>query len=554
MTAAKNYAHKIAVFESTTRILRWSSIAVVLLTFPLHLPQTPWVYGLIGLAVLYNLGRYLPVVQRSRVLRSPVGMLVIDTVFVGVLLALTGDFASPYRAFFVFMILVAAYLYALRGVLLVVALQGAVLILAATHLAAEPAALGNIRTIFVLVYALLAFGYLVVRMTGGERLERQKLKNLQHQSDQERGRLLTLLNSLNTAVFLTDVKGKIIHANEAARILSGTEGELVGASFRTVMPLHPRTGYRDKAVDILEEKGSAQHRRDLCIVRDDGETDLDISVTPVQHDAEGEVLEYIVACEDITTERSLDEQRSEFISVASHELRTPLAILEAALETALVPKNTFTPEVRTLLEQAYRNARYLAGIIKDITVLAEAQNDSLPIRITQVHAEGMLENLARDFAAQAAQKNITLQPDIAPGTPPVLSTEQYIREILQNYITNAIKYSDKGTITLAAEPARNGGILFSVQDQGIGISPKDQKLLFTKFFRAEDFRTRSTGGTGLGLYLCMEIAQRMGAKLWCKSRPGKGSTFFLEVPPFSNLKGDGSDVVKAQVENLIDGF
>lgn len=117
-----------------------------------------------------------------------------------------------------------------------------------------------------------------------------------------------------------------------------------------------------------------------------------------------------------------------------------------------------------------------------------------------------------------------------PHTPLILSTERYIREILQNYMTNAIKYSEKGTVTISAEAAKNGGVLFSVHDEGIGISPSDQKFLFTKFFRAENYMTQTTGGIGLGLYLCMELAENLGAKLWCKSTSGEGSTFYLEVP------------------------
>jgi len=129
----------------------------------------------------------------------------------------------------------------------------------------------------------------------------------------------------------------------------------------------------------------------------------------------------------------------------------------------------------------------------------------------------ILAECIKDFEAQAQQKGIVLKKALEPGIGTVLSTQAHILEILQNYLTNALKYSQQGTITLKAESAKHGGIVFSVTDEGIGISPHDQKLLFTKFFRAEDYRTRATGGTGLGLYLCMELAQRLGGKLWCKS-------------------------------------
>jgi two-component system, OmpR family, phosphate regulon sensor histidine kinase PhoR len=163
-----------------------------------------------------------------------------------------------------------------------------------------------------------------------------------------------------------------------------------------------------------------------------------------------------------------------------------------------------------------------------------------------------LHQVAIDFEAQAKQKDLPIRVIIAPDTPSVLSTEHHIREILQNYMNNALKYTQKGHVTLKAEPTRTGGVLFSISDTGVGISATDQQHLFTKFYRAEDYRTRETGGTGLGLYLCLELAQRLNAKVWCESVINTGSTFFLEVPPFSRLERDHGKVMEAQVSSLVD--
>jgi signal transduction histidine kinase len=127
-----------------------------------------------------------------------------------------------------------------------------------------------------------------------------------------------------------------------------------------------------------------------------------------------------------------------------------------------------------------------------------------------------------------------------------------VREILENFVANAVKYTEEGGITVQAEPSAGGGIVFSVKDTGIGISASDQRQLFTKFYRSEDYRTRKTGGTGLGLYLCLELAERLNAKVWCESVINHGSTFFLEVPPVSQLHRDSGKVVEAGVATLID--
>src|SRR5205823_6432714 len=109
------------------------------------------------------------------------------------------------------------------------------------------------------------------------------------------------------------------------------------------------------------------------------------------------------------------------------------------------------------------------------------------------------------------------------------SGKLYVREILQNFITNALKYTEKGSVTLIAEPAGKG-VRFIVKDTGIGISKSDQEKLFDKFFRSEDFRTRKTNGTGLGLYVTLKLTHLLHADIDIASELNKGSTFTIFIP------------------------
>ncbi|MDF2460982.1 MAG: hypothetical protein K0S68_385, partial [Candidatus Saccharibacteria bacterium] len=265
--------------------------------------------------------------------------------------------------------------------------------------------------------------------------------------------------------------------------------------------------------------------------------------TPVHLETIGST-NFILVARDITNEKSLDQQREEFISVASHELRTPLTIIEAAVSQVLLDKK-LSSENKMILDQAHRNTVFMGELVKELTTLSRAQNDSIPITIQPVNAKPMLDRLVADFAANAKEKHLTLTATVLPDTPSVLSTEHHIEEILRNFINNALKYTPKGGIEITAEPANNDGVLFKVKDTGIGISKADIKRLFTKFYRAEDYRTRETGGTGLGLYLCLELAERIDGKVWCTSTLNEGSVFHLEVPPYSHLKRDLGKVVGA---------
>jgi len=125
-----------------------------------------------------------------------------------------------------------------------------------------------------------------------------------------------------------------------------------------------------------------------------------------------------------------------------------------------------------------------------------------------------------------------LKSEIDPALEILHSSKLYAREVLQNFVTNAIKYTETGSVTIGAKP-RDKGILFWVQDTGIGISKSDQDKVFDKFFRSEDFRTRQNNGTGLGLYVTMKLARLLHAEINMQSELNKGSRFDIYIPNLS---------------------
>lgn len=544
--------HHEADFEEVSRQIRWITIALTAVTFPYNHPAALWVLALVGLAAAYNLARYAPAVMRLPLFASRVTMLLFDNAFVLTLLLFVGTTGTPYTGFLVFMIVSAAYWYGLKGCLALIAGQSALVALALWVHPFAAISLDPWHSALLSILVLTTIGIFVARITKAERNERVILKRLAGDRQAEEERLFALINSLNDAVLVADAKGRILIANGAAEAMSGIPGNLRGKDISQAFPVYTPTKGRQSLFELMKASPNPQRRRDLAMMSVDGtELSLDLTVTPVQLGTQ-KSTNYIVICQDITKEKSLDQQREEFISVASHELRTPLTIIEAALSQAMLPGNELKPELVTLLDQAHRNTVFLGGLVKDLTTLSQIQNDSIPIQLKPVNPRALLEQLVKDFAAQAEQKQLSIKSVVLPDTPTVLSTEHHIREILQNYVSNALKYTQDGGITLKAEPAKNGGVLFAVQDTGIGISASDQKHLFTKFYRSEDYRTRETGGTGLGLYLCLELSQRLNARVWCQSTLNQGSVFYLEVPPFSQLQRDHAKVVEAEVSTLID--
>jgi signal transduction histidine kinase len=259
---------------------------------------------------------------------------------------------------------------------------------------------------------------------------------------------------------------------------------------------------------------------------------LDLTVTPVH--VLGSLRSnwggYMVVFHDITKEKSFDEERDEFIAVTSHELRTPLAIAEANLSTALLPGYAqIDPKAKLLLEQAHENIVFLSELIEDLATLSRAERGDLKLSAELIDSTEFAEDLVRDYRPQAHTKQLELKLELGADLGSIVSSRAELREILQNFLTNAIKYTASGHVTLGVHPVKNG-TEFSVKDTGIGISASDKSKVFSKFYRSEDYRTRQTGGTGLGLYITHKLGEKLGVDINFVSRLNHGSTFTVLVP------------------------
>jgi signal transduction histidine kinase len=162
-------------------------------------------------------------------------------------------------------------------------------------------------------------------------------------------------------------------------------------------------------------------------------------------------------------------------------------------------------------------------------MLSRAERGKLNVETSDINVHELLTTLGDNYSAEATAKGLQLHVDAAKSLELLHSSELYVREIIQNFITNSIKYTQKGSVTMTAKP-QDDGVLFTVSDTGIGISKGDQEKVFDKFFRSEDFRTRETGGTGLGLYVTAKLANLLHAKITLDSELNKGSTFSIYIP------------------------
>ena len=349
----------------------------------------------------------------------------------------------------------------------------------------------------------------------------------------ERERLNTLINSMNDGVIATDKSLKVIVYNAAALDLLDVHNLHEGSDLSDVLHLIDKDEKNVIVTHLFKDTVTSTSSRDHRIKYTDGSiSNLFISIAPV-HLGFGKKSDqgFVVVLRDITREKSLEEEREEFISVISHELRTPVAIAEGNLGNAqlMASKHSHVPEITGSLQQAYDQVTFLSGMINDLSMLSRAERGKLALETKNVNVNQLLKSLEQAYKPVAKEKDLSFHIEIDPKLELLCTSELYLREILQNFITNAIKYTDQGSVTLTARVI-NDGVQFAVHDSGIGINKDDQEKVFNKFFRSEDFHTRQHNGTGLGLYVTAKLAQMIQGRIALESKLGKGSTFTVSVP------------------------
>ena len=245
-----------------------------------------------------------------------------------------------------------------------------------------------------------------------------------------------------------------------------------------------------------------------------------------------------------------NEAKSAFLAMMSHELRTPLngvmGMARALQRTRLDARQ------QGHVEMILRSGDGLLAILNDVLDLAKIEAGRMDLEVCAFDLRDVAQGAAALWAEQAAAKGLVLACEIDPDLPAaVLGDETRVRQIVLNLVSNALKFTDTGEITIALrpEPAADGdgGVAISVRDTGIGISEEQAQGLFRPFAQAEASTSRRYGGTGLGLSICRTLAARMGGDISVESRLGEGSTFrvWLPLPPATVIEAQAEGAAEA---------
>jgi PAS domain S-box-containing protein len=352
----------------------------------------------------------------------------------------------------------------------------------------------------------------------------------------EHEQLNSLINSMTDGVIALDKHLKIVQYNGAALNILDRNSSVQGRNIDEVLRLINSDKKPVIVAELIHSSTTSTESRDYSMPYEDGSISaIYVSIAPVhERDGRGGIEGYVLILRDITHEKSLEEERSEFISVVSHELRTPITIAEGSVSNAMLAleKGGKPEAMQKALRTAHDQILFLATMINDLSTLSRAERGILNLEVQTINITDLLRNLVTSYKSSADEKSLSLALTIDPKIEMIESSELYIKEILQNFITNAIKYTDEGGVSVEAKQVLNG-VSVSISDTGIGISKLDRDKIFDKFFRSEDYRTRKNSGTGLGLYVTMKLVKIIGANIDIKSELNKGSTFTVTFQDMS---------------------
>lgn len=392
---------------------------------------------------------------------------------------------------------------------------------------------------------LLIIGYSLFALTRIQEVDWRAFVRNQEKEELERNKVSAIINNLTDAVVCTDADGIIELYNAATLNLIDTNESLVGKRIDDCIRIHTVEHKRVRlgtGLGNTKSKITPLHRDDLVMVVDESNVRIEMTRMPIragfQASVESRQNDFIFTFRDVTHTKSLEDEKDEFISVVSHELRTPIAIAEGTLsnlEVMMGRDNIAKPILKQNTKAAHEQVVFLAKMVNDLSTLSRAER-GVADATELIDVESMMSDLYREYEPRASHKNLQLDLDVTPHPGYINASPLYVKELLQNFITNALKYTKEGTITMSVRKDA-GNVWFAVRDSGIGISKTDQQHIFDKFYRSEDFRTRETRGTGLGLYVSAKLAHKIGTEIRVKSRLNHGSEFSFSLPVAQKTKG-----------------
>lgn len=354
------------------------------------------------------------------------------------------------------------------------------------------------------------------------------LKEFVTSIESQRNRLEVILNSTEESILAIDSHGTITIANKASTELAGRRMDaIVGKPIADIF-----TWNRDvQPVTIDYQAHGTNAYRDLQFTDSAGITHyVELIVARIGEDEAEETTQTIVTIHDQTKSRELENMKLDFVSMAAHELRTPLAAIRGYLELISYKGGRGLAEADQYLKQALKSTGELGGLINNLLDVTRIERGTLTVTLERVDLAATLDQAVKDASFSAEDKHIRLSYDGPEGEQLVAADPIALREVINNLLTNAIKYTEPNGQVDVALHKKSNHYEISFKDTGIGIPRQALPNLFTKFYRVKGGLNSGSTGTGLGLYIAKSMIERQDGTIRVESVEGVGSEFTFTIP------------------------
>jgi PAS domain S-box-containing protein len=349
------------------------------------------------------------------------------------------------------------------------------------------------------------------------------------------------LDSSSDHIVITDSEGLVIYGNHVVEELTGYSlAEAMGKKAGTLWSYPMPTEYYENLWKIIKTDkkpfyGELKNKKKNGQVY---EARLDIS--PVLND-KGEAEFFIGVERDITHEKMVDQAKTEFVSLASHQLRTPLSSVNWYAEMLLAGDGgALNPEQTTFVQEIYTGNQRMVELVNALLNVSRLELGTFAVEPEPMDVIETANSVINELKPSILKKKLKIDFKHRKDIPIVKADPKLLRIVLQNLMSNAVKYTpDKGSISL--EISKNSkDLLITITDTGYGIPQTDQPRIFEKLFRAQNVREKDTEGTGLGLYIIKSIIEQANGKVSFKSQENKGTTFYINIPLTGMRKKTGT--------------
>ncbi len=358
-----------------------------------------------------------------------------------------------------------------------------------------------------------------------------------------------LLSSIGDGVVATDERGLIIWMNQAAeKMLQKTSAESSGKKYSDVLPLY------DENMKLIPEKkrkiyyvlssGKSVHTTVANLThyysRKDGtKFPTAVSTTPIIF--EEKIIGAIAVFRDITHEKTIDQAKSEFVSLASHQLRTPLSTINWYSEMLLSrDAGELNEEQEKFINEIYRGSKRMVELVNALLNVSRLELGTFIIEPSPSDFRKIADDVLKELEPQIKTKKMEIIRNFESDLPMINADPKLVRIIFQNLLSNSVKYTpEKGKIEVFINKNKSD-IMIEVKDNGYGIPKKAQEKIYTKLFRADNAKEIDADGTGLGLYIVKSIIDNSGGKISFESEANKGTTFHISFPASGMIKKEGS--------------